>query len=130
MKRTKRKYKPATDQMFLDRLVAGTLLVDTAAATVWSVRDGKAVQLRQYPLGRHANYRSVCCYQDGHRKKVAVHRLVWMAANGRLIPGGYDVDHIDHNTTNNAIDNLQLRPSGNNQHPHTRGEVYSSEGEF
>lgn len=126
----KRKYKPATDQLFLDRIADGTLVVDVQAAKVYTVADGQQTEMRQYATGRHKNYLAVRCYRNGHRKQIALHRLVWMAANGRLVPEGYDVDHRDHDTLNNAIDNLQLRPSVNNQHPHTRSEEYAEEETF
>jgi hypothetical protein len=44
---------------------------------------------------------------DGIRKKYYVHRLVYETFAGP-IPEGYEIDHIDCNKTNNAIENLQL----------------------
>ena len=36
-----------------------------------------------------------------------VHRLVWETFNGK-IPDGLEIDHIDTDTSNNSLDNLQL----------------------
>lgn len=43
--------------------------------------------------------------QDGRLRMQ--HCLVWEKANGK-IPDGMQVHHIDHDKTNNAIENLQL----------------------
>ena len=47
---------------------------------------------------------------EGSRDKVKgwlAHRWIWTQFNGN-IPKGYDIDHIDFNTSNNNINNLQL----------------------
>lgn len=36
-----------------------------------------------------------------------MHRYVWEFYNGK-IPNGYDIHHINHNKTDNRIDNLEL----------------------
>lgn len=40
-------------------------------------------------------------------KSLSVHRLVWEAYNGRLIPPGMEIDHKDRNRANNNLDNLE-----------------------
>lgn len=46
-------------------------------------------------------------YHKGVRKKWQAHRLVWYCFKGE-IPRGKVVDHIDNNSLNNDLDNLQL----------------------
>ncbi len=40
-------------------------------------------------------------------KEYQIHRVVWTLFNG-IIPYGYCIDHIDHNKTNNRIENLRI----------------------
>jgi hypothetical protein len=49
-------------------------------------------------------------YSDtGHRASLRVHRLVYQYFNtkGECLKEGYVIDHMDENTRNNHIDNLQ-----------------------
>lgn len=57
-----------------------------------------------------------------------LHIAVWEAMNGK-IPKGHDIHHIDHDKSNNAIENLELYTkseharkfsTGNNQHKKKR----------
>ena len=43
---------------------------------------------------------------DGGWKQIGLHRLIWLLFNG-YIPKGHVVDHIDNNSLNNDISNLQ-----------------------
>ena len=43
----------------------------------------------------------------------AYHRIVWAVVHGED-PGDYQVDHIDNNRGNNAIDNLRLVSQSDN----------------
>lgn len=59
------------------------------------------------PWKNHCGYMMVSL-RDGVRKKsFSVHRLVWEAFNGQ-IPDGIQVNHIDEDKTNNALENLNL----------------------
>lgn len=40
--------------------------------------------------------------------KITLHRLVWMLYNGKNIPKGMDIDHIDGNRINNNPENLRV----------------------
>ena len=44
---------------------------------------------------------------QGIRKSIRKHELIW-TLNGKLIPEGYELDHLDGDKTNNDISNLRL----------------------
>lgn len=56
---------------------------------------------RRYPESKHKHHRRYF-----GRSGKFLHRAVWEHYNGE-IPEGYDIHHIDGNTTNNHIDNLE-----------------------
>lgn len=113
-----------TDQDILDRIEEGSLIVDTKRATVVSVTHHGRRQLRvlrrKPPGGTYYNFVEIC--KAGRKKKITLHRLVWMAAHRQLIPDDCDIDHINGKGIPNAdgIDNLRLMDSMRNQ---TRGYV-------
>ena len=53
-------------------------------------------------------YYQVCLCMDRKRKFYYIHQLVWFAHNGIYDTKKYDLDHFDHNRTNNHISNLRL----------------------
>lgn len=46
-----------------------------------------------------------------------IHRYVWESYNGE-IPKGYEIHHIDHDKSNNSIENLELMTFANHQSYH------------
>lgn len=44
---------------------------------------------------------------NGKRFVRYVHRIIWETFNGK-IPSGYEINHIDHNKSNNKLSNLEL----------------------
>ena len=53
-----------------------------------------------------------------NKKLYLAHRLAWIIYHGE-IPAGMEIDHIDHNGENNAIDNLRLVTSSENKQNRT-----------
>jgi hypothetical protein len=64
--------------------------------------------------------------EDGAHHKMAVHRWVWEQANGPL-PKGWVVHHLDGNTKNNALSNLQSMSKQEHTKIHKRFSVYNKE---
>ncbi len=55
-------------------------------------------------------YRSMCV----RNQKIPHHRAVWFCVNG-IFTDGYEIDHKDHDKTNNFIENLREIPSRQNK---------------
>lgn len=103
-----------TDQDILDAINEGlySINVDTALVVSWTT--GKRLRV----IERESNgstYRFVEIYRKGLRKKIALHRLVWMVANGQVVPEGFDIDHIRGKAFGDSIDNLRLLESSVNR---------------
>lgn len=54
---------------------------------------------------KSGNYYRISCNYNLKGKHFLVHRMVWEAFNGKA--DGLDIDHIDGNPHNNALDNLR-----------------------
>lgn len=59
------------------------------------------------PVSNGLGYYQIKLRKNGKRMNKYVHRLVWKTFNGD-IPRGYEINHIDHNKSNNSLDNLEL----------------------
>ena len=53
-------------------------------------------------------YYQICLCMNNHSKYYYHHVLIWISHFGSYDKTQYDIDHIDHNRTNNHIDNLRL----------------------
>lgn len=94
------------EQAFLSFLDAGHLVVS---------RNG-GITLRGKPCPEHGNGRGyrLCRIQVGDKRlSIMKHCLVWLAIQGE-IPASLEINHIDGDKLNNAIDNLELTTRGGN----------------
>lgn len=119
-----------TDQDILDRIVEGSLVVFPNQALVWSFNEKQGwVKIRIIEReSSGSTYRFVeICYR-GKKKKIALHRLVWISFYRQIVPEGYDVDHIEGKNREfpDSIDNLQLLESRFNR---SRGKPFVSQTE-
>jgi hypothetical protein len=114
-----------TDETILDAILNRKLFtVDLELAAVYTAA-GKRLQVveRTHRDGsQRGTYRFVSLCVDGLKKKVALHRLVWMVAHQMVTPDGHDVDHI-HNQEDDSINNLRLLTSEANRGHHYRNDV-------
>lgn len=68
--------------------------------------------LQQHPSGR----KYICLFNtDSDRTIISYARYLMSVKIGRLLPEGYEVDHIDNDETNDDINNLQILTSADNQ---------------
>lgn len=63
-----------------------------------------------------------------YTKTITYSRYLWMTHHQRVIPEGYEVDHIDDNPSNNEISNLQLLTTDENNRKRDKNLGYSSDG--
>ena len=105
-----------TDGDVLIRIQEGSLLVNVETCEVRSVtrRGGEKVLRVVTRRSNGSEYRFVEVSRGGRKKKVALHRLVWMAANRRTVPSGHDVDHRK-DQSDDSIGNLRLMDSSSNR---------------
>lgn len=73
------------------------------------INVSKKIKLNLESSGNYLRFRAAY----GINKHILVHRAVWEAFNGP-IPDGMDIDHIDGNPKNNALNNLQPLSHRNN----------------
>jgi hypothetical protein len=99
----------------------------TTDGQVWSVRSGRFFKLQSSRLG----YKSVCTTVDGVKRTLLVHRLVLSAY--RPVEGWQEleVNHIDHDPSNNHIDNLEwVTHDGNVKHSYKAGRHIATNPEI
>ena len=81
----------------------------------------------------HAGARAGNLNSDGYirvmvdGKRYFVHRLIWVMCRGP-IPDGMHIDHIDHDPTNNRIENLRLATTAENQRNRRGAQADSKSG--
>lgn len=121
-----------TDLDILAKICNGKLAVMIKEARVFSFSHVGWAELKV--ITRESNgsvYQFVEVSRAGKKKKIALHRLVWMYANRSLVPAGYDVDHIEGKLVDNynGISNLRLSPAkqnrGNVETPDVHLESYN-----
>lgn len=111
---TERSRRGMTDQDILERLLDGSLWVQGETVFTASSSSPLAVE-KKTSNGSTYDFVTVC--SGGRKKKIALHRLVWMAHHRQLVPEGFDVDHVlgKEIPSPNAIENLRLLESSVNR---------------
>ena len=67
-----------------------------------------------------AGVRYYRCGAYFQRKGVRLHRVVWELVNGRAVPDGHHVHHVDHDRSNNQPENLRLETAAEHLERHSR----------
>ncbi len=73
-------------------------------------KDGKTQTFVEKTMSESDNgvgYKFVRLSKEGKRKNEYIHRLVYKTFGGE-IPDGYEINHIDHNKSNNHVSNLEV----------------------
>lgn len=72
---------------------------------IWSTHFGTMKRLKSYASAH--GYKKFSRMVGNVKKRIYVHRAVWIAFNGD-IPEGMEINHKDRRRDNNALDNLEL----------------------
>ena len=89
-------------------------LVDIEEGKIWSKKH------KRY-IGRIDKKGYVNVKPPKGYKHCCIHQYIWIAANQADIPEGYEIHHIDHNTLNNSIYNLELVEQFKHRSEHKKG---------
>ena len=90
------------DEYILRCIDEGKISVDCENAEIYSHHSGRNFKQMVNWAGYH--YLDFTFFNE--RWSVLVHRIVYLARH-REIPEGYEIDHIDRDTSNNRISNLR-----------------------
>lgn len=116
-----------SDQLIIEAVTAGHLIVDHNAGIVYRTRGSKGIALDNPVVVDGCNlngYRACKLVLNGFRKMIRLHRIIWVSANG-AIPDGLMIDHINRDRVDNRLANLRLVDAkGNAQNrDHLTGEL-------
>lgn len=95
----------------MDQSISGA--TDAPIAVIY-----RGVTYKRNPLGRQRAHRVYYSAPRGSGRSY-LHRDIWRDRNGREIPDGWHIHHVDHNPFNNDPDNLKALPPAEHaqQHP-------------
>jgi len=82
----------------------------SADGVIFNAKTGKAIK----PVPKKSGYLEVRISVNGKVHCKSHHRLVWEACNGS-IPEGMHVNHINQNTHDNRLENLEICTPAENQ---------------
>ena len=73
----------------------------------YNVRNDNTGRILKPHLAKRGYYQ-IRLYKNSHCKNYYHHVLIWISHFGSYDKTKFDIDHIDHNRTNNHIENLRL----------------------
>ena len=96
---------PTPDEMALQRFSCKDWVLDKASGIIYRRVTGTLV----------GGYRIIGTTFEEKKRNIMYHRAVWIGANMTLPSAGLQIDHIDGNPINNAIENLRLVTDAENK---------------
>lgn len=100
-------YRPEVTNQFISDWGISILKTDKSEFGYLVFQDKKVRNMNISKRNKNHDYVFVNLKNpEGKWRQIALHRLIWLTFN-EYIPKGYIVDHIDNNSLNNDISNLQ-----------------------
>lgn len=78
---------------------------DINSGNVINTNYNRIIKLSRY--GYKKRYYKFHMYENGIKLQTPYHGFIYECSSGKIVPGGYVVDHIDNDQSNNKIENLQ-----------------------
>lgn len=106
---------------FVENQLYPNYKVDPELPAIYSIRRDKCLQINANKSGKKYSTVSI----DGIG--MSTHRFIWTFCNG-AIPEGYEVDHINDDSHDNRLSNLQLLTPSENRKKSSKNKDYKSIG--
>lgn len=91
----------SNDATILRLIDEGTLRVNVRRGYVYFRNNRNRLGVRTAK-----GYLRACVRVDGRKRFFRVHRIVWLAAHGAILPG-WEVDHVNRRPRDNRLANLE-----------------------
>jgi len=101
----RRKFSTLTDSQLIKILNSGKYLVDPANGLVTKA-GGEPLCTIRGKLNKEGQHLFVCIYDGKCRKRVGVHRLIWLYVTQEPIPPKYEIHHRNTDKEDNRWVNL------------------------
>lgn len=100
---SKRTWGRLSNDDVLRLLRDGAYWVDEETGIVYGQ---KGQPLSQFTGGRSKQVACVCLHEQGRRRVLTAHSLVWISVTGEFPPPRFEIHHDDEDPTNNTWHNL------------------------
>lgn len=120
--------KMTKDEYIAWNLAVGNIIADAENGKVYGTRGPGGVPYKEPKLltGTVIKGYTVISIRNGSTKlQCRLHRIIWISRHG-VIPDGFVIDHINNDTSDNRIENLQILTPAENSHKAWEDGLYKT----